>query len=190
MTNTWRGRLPLLAAAWDRRLAAVGKGVAGTGRREDKPIFLSIGYAACHWCHVMAHESFEDEATAAALNRDFVAVKVDREERPDVDTIYMEAVVLGQGGWLSFDAGEPFYGGTYSRRPAMAAGLSVLQAVAAPGTATIHPPTRPDSFGKPSPPTPSSIRRPDSRWSVRRIEFGGGAPQFPATGSPAGIREA
>ena len=61
-------------------------------RREDKPVFLSVGYSACHWCHVMEHESFEDEATAALLNREFVAVKVDREERPDVDAIYMAAV--------------------------------------------------------------------------------------------------
>jgi len=87
--------------------------------REDKPIFLSIGYAACHWCHVMAHESFEDEETAAIMNRYFVNIKVDREERPDLDSIYMKAVVsiTGQGGWpLSVfltPEGRPFYGGTY-----------------------------------------------------------------------------
>jgi uncharacterized protein YyaL (SSP411 family) len=88
-------------------------------RDEDKPIFLSIGYAACHWCHVMERESFEDAATAAELNRDFVAVKVDREERPDLDQVYMGAVqaMTGQGGWpmslfLTPD-GRPFYGGTY-----------------------------------------------------------------------------
>lgn len=87
--------------------------------REEKPIFLSIGYAACHWCHVMAHESFEDPATAELLNRFFVPVKVDREERPDIDAIYMEAVLqlTGQGGWplsvfLAAD-GRPFFGGTY-----------------------------------------------------------------------------
>ena len=70
-------------------------------RAEDKPIFLSIGYAACHWCHVMERESFEDEATAAELNRDFVPIKVDREERPDLDQVYMAAVqaMTGQGGW-------------------------------------------------------------------------------------------
>ncbi len=86
---------------------------------EDRPILLSIGYAACHWCHVMAHESFEDEATAAVMNEHFVNVKVDREERPDLDAVYMEAVVAmsGHGGWpmtvfLTPD-GEPFYGGTY-----------------------------------------------------------------------------
>ena len=88
-------------------------------KREDKPIFLSIGYAACHWCHVMERESFEDAATAEDLNRDFIAVKVDREERPDLDQVYMGAVqaMTGQGGWpmsvfLTPD-GKPFYGGTY-----------------------------------------------------------------------------
>ena len=70
-------------------------------RREDKPIFLSIGYAACHWCHVMAHESFEDPQTAAIMNQHYINIKVDREERPDLDSIYMNAVVAmtGQGGW-------------------------------------------------------------------------------------------
>ena len=88
-------------------------------RQLDRPIFLSIGYAACHWCHVMERESFEDAATAADLNRDFVAIKVDREERPDLDQVYMGAVqaMTGQGGWpmsvfLTPD-GRPFYGGTY-----------------------------------------------------------------------------
>ena len=88
-------------------------------RDEDKPILLSVGYAACHWCHVMAHESFEDPATAAVMNELFVNVKVDREERPDVDAIYMEAVqaLSGHGGWpmtmfLTPD-GRPFFGGTY-----------------------------------------------------------------------------
>jgi hypothetical protein len=88
-------------------------------RAEDKPILLSIGYAACHWCHVMEHESFEDDATAAVMNEHFVNVKVDREERPDLDAVYMEAVVAltGQGGWpmtvFLTPEGEPFYGGTY-----------------------------------------------------------------------------
>src|ERR687888_755763 len=88
-------------------------------RAEDKPIFLSIGYAACHWCHVMEHESFEDPQTAELMNELFVNIKVDREERPDLDSVYMDAVVAltGQGGWpmtvfLTPDA-EPFYGGTY-----------------------------------------------------------------------------
>jgi hypothetical protein len=88
-------------------------------REEDKPILLSIGYAACHWCHVMAHESFEDPETAALMNERFVNVKVDREERPDVDAIYMDAVVAltGHGGWpltaFLTPEGEPFLGGTY-----------------------------------------------------------------------------
>jgi len=86
---------------------------------EDKPLFLSVGYSACHWCHVMAHESFEDPVVAARLNEGFVCVKVDREERPDVDAVYMEAVqaMTGSGGWpmsvfLTPDR-RPFYGGTY-----------------------------------------------------------------------------
>jgi uncharacterized protein YyaL (SSP411 family) len=88
-------------------------------RRRDVPVLLSVGYSSCHWCHVMAHESFEDEATAAYLNEHFVSVKVDREERPDVDAVYMEAVqaATGHGGWpmtvfLTPEA-EPFYFGTY-----------------------------------------------------------------------------
>jgi hypothetical protein len=96
-----------------------GAAALARARSEDKPIFLSIGYAACHWCHVMERESFEDEATAEMLNQWFVPIKVDREERPDLDEIYMAAVQLltGQGGWplnvfLTPD-GRPFYGGTY-----------------------------------------------------------------------------
>jgi len=88
-------------------------------RAEEKPIFLSIGYSACHWCHVMAHESFENPQIAHVLNREFVSVKVDREERPEIDQIYMEAVqvMTGHGGWplsvfLTPDL-EPFFGGTY-----------------------------------------------------------------------------
>jgi uncharacterized protein YyaL (SSP411 family) len=86
---------------------------------EDKPILLSIGYAACHWCHVMAHESFEDEDTARLMNENFVNIKVDREERPDLDGIYMQAVqaMTGHGGWpmtmFLLPDGNPFYGGTY-----------------------------------------------------------------------------
>jgi uncharacterized protein YyaL (SSP411 family) len=88
-------------------------------RREDKPVLLSVGYAACHWCHVMERESFEDEATAALMNAHFVSVKVDREERPDVDAIYMDAVqaMTGSGGWpmtaFLTPEGRPFYAGTY-----------------------------------------------------------------------------
>ncbi|MEA2686784.1 MAG: uncharacterized protein QOE93_1979 [Actinomycetota bacterium] len=107
-------------------------------KAEDKPVLLSIGYAACHWCHVMAHESFEDEATAALMNELFVNIKVDREERPDVDAVYMEAVqaMTGHGGWpmtvfLTPD-GRPFYGGTYypdKPRHGMPAFAEVLRAV-------------------------------------------------------------
>jgi uncharacterized protein YyaL (SSP411 family) len=88
-------------------------------RRRDLPVLLSVGYAACHWCHVMAHESFEDDDTAKTMNQRFVNVKVDREERPDVDSIYMEAVqaMTGRGGWpmtVWIDhEGRPFYAGTY-----------------------------------------------------------------------------
>ena len=88
-------------------------------RKEDKPILLSIGYSACHWCHVMAHQSFENEAIAAKMNEKFINIKVDREERPDIDTIYMEAVqtLTGRGGWpltvFLTPEGKPFYGGTY-----------------------------------------------------------------------------
>jgi uncharacterized protein len=88
-------------------------------RRRGVPVFISVGYSACHWCHVMAHESFEDDATAALLNDNFVSIKVDREERPDVDAVYMDATVAltGHGGWpmsVFADAdGKPFYAGTY-----------------------------------------------------------------------------
>jgi uncharacterized protein YyaL (SSP411 family) len=116
-----------------------GAAALGKARAEDKPIFLSIGYAACHWCHVMEHESFEDAETAAFMNAHFINIKVDREERPDLDSIYMKAVtaLTGHGGWplsafLTPD-GEPFYGGTYFppvRRYNMPAFREVLQAVA------------------------------------------------------------
>ena len=96
-----------------------GQEALDRAQTENKPIFLSIGYAACHWCHVMAHELFEDQAIADLLNTNFINIKVDREERLDLDNIYMNAVVAmtGQGGWplsvfLTPD-GQPFYGGTY-----------------------------------------------------------------------------
>jgi uncharacterized protein len=116
-----------------------GEGALGRARAESKPLLVSIGYSACHWCHVMERESFEDEATAAVMNELFVNVKVDREERPDVDAVYMDAVVAltGQGGWpltvfLTPD-GEPFYGGTYfppEPRHGLPAFRQVLRAVA------------------------------------------------------------
>jgi uncharacterized protein YyaL (SSP411 family) len=96
-----------------------GEEALARARSENRPILLSVGYSACHWCHVMAHESFEDPETAAYMNKHFVNVKVDREERPDVDALYMEAVqaISGQGGWpmtVFLDPeGVPFYGGTY-----------------------------------------------------------------------------
>src|SRR2546421_10961900 len=96
-----------------------GEEALGRARDEDRPILLSIGYAACHWCHVMEHESFEDAETAALMNERFVNIKVDREERPDLDAIYMDAVVAltGHGGWpmtvFLTPEGEPFLGGTY-----------------------------------------------------------------------------
>ena len=92
-------------------------------RRRDVPVLLSVGYSACHWCHVMAHECFEDAEVAAMMNDRFVSVKVDREERPDVDSVYMDAVqaMTGRGGWpmtvfMTAD-GDPFYGGTYFPKP-------------------------------------------------------------------------
>jgi len=106
--------------------------------RRGVPVLLSIGYASCHWCHVMAHESFEDPATAAYMNEHFVNIKVDREERPDVDAVYMEVTLAltGQGGWpmtvFLTPAAEPFYAGTYfppRPRPGMPAFSQVLQAL-------------------------------------------------------------
>ncbi|MFJ2110520.1 MULTISPECIES: thioredoxin domain-containing protein [unclassified Streptomyces] len=112
-------------------------------RRRNVPVLLSVGYAACHWCHVMAHESFEDATTAKYMNAHFVNVKVDREERPDIDAVYMEAVqaATGQGGWpmtvfLTADA-EPFYFGTYfppEPRHGMASFPQVLEGVSAAWT--------------------------------------------------------
>ena len=122
MNRLARERSPVSAAA---RATIRSTGFRGATRRsrrraaEDKPIFLSIGYSTCHWCHVMEHESFENDAVAAVLNEHFVAIKVDREERPDVDRVYMTFVqaTTGSGGWpmsvwLTPEL-KPFYGGTY-----------------------------------------------------------------------------
>ena len=116
-----------------------GEAAFARARAEEKPIFLSIGYATCHWCHVMAHESFEDEAAAALLNEHFVAIKVDREERPDVDKVYMAYVqaLTGHGGWplsawLTPEL-KPFFGGTYfppHDRPGRAGFATLLRAIA------------------------------------------------------------
>jgi uncharacterized protein YyaL (SSP411 family) len=96
-----------------------GEGALSRAKREDRPILLSIGYSACHWCHVMEHESFENEQIAKLMNDNFINIKVDREERPDLDAIYMAAVQMmtGSGGWpltvfLTPDQ-IPFFGGTY-----------------------------------------------------------------------------
>ncbi|MBD0338758.1 MAG: thioredoxin domain-containing protein [Thermoleophilia bacterium] len=116
-----------------------GEEAFARARAEDRPILLSVGYAACHWCHVMEHESFEDEETARLMNDLFVNVKVDREERPDVDAVYMDAVVAltGHGGWpmtvFLTPAGEPFLGGTYfppEPRHGLPGFRQVLEAVA------------------------------------------------------------
>src|SRR6201991_3484765 len=115
-----------------------GPDALAEAQRTNKPILLSVGYAACHWCHVMAHESFENEATARVMNELFVNIKVDREERPDIDQIYMSALhMLGeQGGWpltmFLTPAGEPVWGGTYfpkESRYGRAAFVDVLEEV-------------------------------------------------------------
>ena len=96
-----------------------GDAAFAAAKAQDKPVLLSIGYSACHWCHVMAHESFENPETAALMNEHYISVKVDREERPDVDAVYMSAVqtMTGSGGWpltvFLTPEGKPFYGGTY-----------------------------------------------------------------------------
>ena len=118
---------------------AWGEEALTQAKAEGKPILLSVGYSACHWCHVMAHESFEDEATAALMNRLYINIKVDREERPDIDNIYMQAVQAlsnGHGGWpmtvFLLPDGRPFYAGTYfpkEARQGMPSFKQVLEAV-------------------------------------------------------------
>jgi uncharacterized protein len=106
-------------------------------RKEDKPVFLSIGYATCHWCHVMAHESFEDEEVAGLMNRAFVNIKVDREERPDIDNTYMTVcqMITGQGGWpltiIMTPGKEPFYAATYLPRHSLPNRIGMLDLVPA-----------------------------------------------------------
>jgi uncharacterized protein YyaL (SSP411 family) len=118
---------------------AWGEEAFARARAEDRPVLLSVGYAACHWCHVMEHESFENDEIARLMNEHFVSVKVDREERPDVDGLYMDAVVAmtGHGGWpmtvFLTPEGKPFFGGTYfppEPRPGMPSFPQVLEAVA------------------------------------------------------------
>jgi uncharacterized protein YyaL (SSP411 family) len=171
-------------------------------QRRDVPVLLSVGYAACHWCHVMAHESFEDEATAAQMNADFVCVKVDREERPDVDSVYMAATqaLTGQGGWpmtvFTTPDGRPFYCGTYfPPRPAhgMPSFRQLLAAVTdawrtrredleTAGTRIAEGISARLDLGTPAPLTPEVLDRAvaalaadlDERWGGF-----GGAPKFP-----------
>src|SRR5438270_1455621 len=173
-------------------------------RQLDRPVLLSVGYSACHWCHVMAHESFEDDEVARAMNAGFVNIKVDREERPDVDSVYMEAVqaVSGSGGWpmtvfLAPD-GRPFHGGTYypkaqflellsqvrslwtQRRADLETSADELAAAVRSGTAA--PSRRWDDRdgGAPIPPDPLARAGPALQARVDP-EWGGfgGAPKFP-----------
>src|SRR3954470_8096115 len=174
-------------------------------RAEDKPLLVSIGYAACHWCHVMERESFEDPAVAALMNDAFVCIKVDREERPDVDAIYMDAVqaMTGQGGWplnafLTPD-GAPFWAGTYfppEPRQGMPSWTQVLEALRESWVAQ-----RPEIDQAASQIVPrlagaASLEAPDAPFSEASLgeavtalsrvfdaEYGGwgGAPKFPAT---------
>ncbi len=172
--------------------------------REGKPLLVSVGYSSCHWCHVMAHESFEDPATAALMNELFVNVKVDREERPDVDAVTMEATVgmTGSGGWpttvFMTPAGKPFYAGTYfppEPRHGMASFRDLLQAVAKAWSerrpdierqaSQIDETLRRSSELRPSSePLTDSILSEAARGIARTFEpaFGGfgGAPKFPA----------
>jgi len=117
----------------------MGEEAFAIAKAEDKPIFLSVGYSTCHWCHVMEKESFENEAVAAILNKYFVAIKVDREERPDIDSIYMTVcqALTGSGGWpltifMTPDK-NPFYAGTYfpvESRYGMPSIVDVLNSIA------------------------------------------------------------
>jgi len=179
-----------------------GEQAFAEARTRDVPILLSIGYAACHWCHVMAHESFEDPATAEAMNSRFVCVKVDREERPDVDSVYMEATqaLTGHGGWpmtvFMTPDGEPFYCGTYfppepSRgMPSFGQLLDALfeawnerrdDVVESAGRIAERLRT-PRSFGEPTPVDATSLDAAvDVLWSSFDSENGGfdRAPKFP-----------
>ncbi|HYD92285.1 MAG TPA: thioredoxin domain-containing protein, partial [Flavobacterium sp.] len=117
---------PIHWKAWNERALA-------QARKENKLIILSVGYSACHWCHVMEHESFEDQEVAAVMNKSYISIKVDREERPDVDVTYMKAVQLmtGRGGWpmnvVLLPDGRPVWGGTYFRKQEWIASLGQLQ---------------------------------------------------------------
>ncbi len=172
-------------------------------RTEDKPVLLSVGYAACHWCHVMEHESFEDDETAARMNDRFVNVKVDREERPDVDSLYMDAVVAltGQGGWpmtvFLTPEREPFLGGTYyppEPRHGLPSFRQLLEAVAAAyrdrrgdiatqASAVVEAVRRSAELAPSNDPLTESMLGEAARALARQFdsEWGGwgGAPKFP-----------
>jgi uncharacterized protein YyaL (SSP411 family) len=166
-------------------------------RRRDVPVLISVGYAACHWCHVMAHESFEDEGIAAALNAGFVAVKVDREERPDVDAVYMTATqaMTGQGGWpmtvFATPDGKPFFCGTYFPKANFARLLDSVStawrdqrdAVVAQGAAVVETIGGAQLIGGPTAPVaPGLLDRAVSELASehdRRNGGFGGAPKFP-----------
>ena len=174
-------------------------------RDENKPVLVSIGYAACHWCHVMEHESFENETIAAQMNEQFVSIKVDREERPDVDSIYMQALMTmqGQGGWplnvfLTPD-GRPFYGGTYfpnNDRGQMPSWPRVLDAVSdafhnrqemVESNARSLTETLRESAAAASPDEPVKPKVADDAYQALASAFDpanggfGGAPKFPST---------
>src|SRR5690349_4906682 len=180
-----------------------GDAAFAEARDRDVPVLVSVGYAACHWCHVMAHESFEDDEVATFLNAHFVAVKVDREERPDVDAVYMEATqaLTGHGGWpmtvFTTPEGRPFYCGTYfppAPRHGMPSFRQLLESVAqtwsqrrdevvAAGQRIVdglsgHGLTG----GGDGPPTPAdldvAVRSLESTYDEQRGGFGG-APKFP-----------
>ncbi len=179
-----------------------GEEAFAEARERDVPVLVSVGYAACHWCHVMAHESFEDAATAAQMNEHFVCVKVDREERPDVDSVYMTATqaMTGHGGWpmtvFTTPDGRPFYCGTYFP-PRPAHGMpSFRQVLAAVDDAWRNKRSELESAGTKivgaisarldlGPPTPLSAELLDravaslDRSFVEETGGFGGAPQFP-----------
>src|SRR3954451_18849035 len=179
-----------------------GEEASAEARRRDVPLLISIGYAACHWCHVMAHESFEDAATAAQMNEGFVCVKVDREERPDVDSVYMTATqaMTGQGGWpmtvFTTPEGKPFYCGTYfPPRPVhgMPAFRQVLAAVSdawanrradleAAGTKIVNALSSPLDLGESVPLSERVLDRAAAGLADtydQRFGGFGGAPKFP-----------
>jgi len=119
---------PVHWKAWNEKTLALAK-------KENKLILISIGYSACHWCHVMEHESFENEEVASVMNAHFINIKIDREERPDIDAVYMKAVqvMTGRGGWpmnvVALPDGRPIWGGTYFRKNEWINSLEKLQEI-------------------------------------------------------------